>query len=67
MTSLNLEIKFNILFKVLSKRLVDTSRDPRADFFLDQRLSIAMQRGNASLLGTIPTDSVREEFFDTVL
>ena len=55
------------LFKDLSKRLVDTSRDPRAGFYLGQRLSVAIQRGNAaSLLGTLPADSVGEEFFDAV-
>ena len=36
-------------------------------FYLGQRLSVAIQRGNAaSLLGTLPADSVGEEFFDAV-
>ncbi|KAJ8719299.1 hypothetical protein PYW08_011474 [Mythimna loreyi] len=56
------------LFNELSKRLVDTSRDPRAGFYLGQRISIAIQRGNAaSLLGTLPVDSDAEEFFDALL
>ena len=55
------------LFKEISKRLVDTSIDPRAGFYLGQRLSVAIQRGNAaSLLGTLPVDSVEEEFFDAI-
>ena len=55
----------NSLFKDLSKLLVDTSRDPRAGFYLGQWLSVAIQCGNAraaSLLGTLPADSVGEEF-----
>lgn len=57
----------HIIFKDLSKRLVDTSRDPKAGFYLGQRLSIAIQRGNAaSLLGTLPVDGDEDEFFDAV-
>ena len=52
----------------LVRRLVDTSRDPRAGFYLGHRLSVARQCGNAaSLLGTLPVDSVGEEFYDTIL
>ena len=55
------------LAKEISKRLVDTSRDPRAGFYFAQRLSIAIQRGNAaSLLGTLPGDSDEEQFFDAM-
>ena len=55
------------LFKDLSKRLVDTSRDPKAGFYLGQRISIAIQRGNAaSLLGTFPVDGDAEEYFDAL-
>ena len=52
------------LLKELVKRLVETSRDPRAGFrFRFRLLSVARQRGNAaSLLGTLPVDSVGEEF-----
>ena len=60
--------KSHRLFKELSKRLVNTSRDPRPGFYLGQRLSVTIQRGNAtSLLGTLPVDSVGEELFDAVL
>ncbi|CAG9129863.1 unnamed protein product [Plutella xylostella] len=43
------------LFKDISTRLIEVSRDPRAGSYLAQRLSIAIQRGNAaSVLGTLP-------------
>jgi hypothetical protein len=43
------------LFKMISKRLVDASGDQKAGAYLAQRISIAIQRGNAaSLLGTLP-------------
>lgn len=52
------------IFKYLSKRLVDASGDQRAGSFLGQRISIAIQRGNAaSLLGTLPIDSDLREIF----
>jgi hypothetical protein len=54
------------LFKEIAKRLVDASRDQRAGSFLAQRISIAIQRGNAaSLLGTLPMPIGEEEFYDT--
>ncbi|XP_047998133.1 uncharacterized protein LOC125235580 [Leguminivora glycinivorella] len=41
------------LFKEISQRLVDASGDQRAGSYFGQRLSLAIQRGNAaSLLGT---------------
>ncbi|KAJ8722193.1 hypothetical protein PYW08_004595 [Mythimna loreyi] len=53
------------LFKEISRRLIDTLRDQRAGSFFAQRISIAIQRGNAaSLLGTFPDDSDVEEYFD---
>ena len=55
----------HILFKDLSRRLVDASRDQKAGYYLGQRISMAIQRGNAaSLLGTLPVDSDGDEFFD---
>ncbi|XP_063629995.1 uncharacterized protein LOC134801393 [Cydia splendana] len=43
------------LFTDLSKRLVEVSGDKRAGSFLAQRISVAIQRGNAaSILGTMP-------------
>ncbi|KPI94828.1 hypothetical protein RR46_11832 [Papilio xuthus] len=45
------------LFKEISARLIDASGDPRAGAHFGQRLSLAIQRGNAaSLLGTLPCD-----------
>ncbi|CAH2231215.1 jg21227 [Pararge aegeria aegeria] len=43
------------LFKELSKRVIEPSGDPRAGSYLGQRISLAIQRGNAaSILGTVP-------------
>ncbi|PZC80745.1 hypothetical protein B5X24_HaOG213969 [Helicoverpa armigera] len=57
----------HLLARDISQRLVDTSRDPKAGFYFAQRLSIAIQRGNAaSLLGTLPSDSDEEQFFDAL-
>lgn len=43
------------LFGQISKKLKDKTNDPRAGSFLAQRISIAIQRGNAaSILGTAP-------------
>ncbi|KAI8429423.1 hypothetical protein MSG28_000064 [Choristoneura fumiferana] len=45
------------LFKDLSKRLRDTTGDRRAGSFLAQRISLAIQRGNAAgIFGTMPQD-----------
>ncbi|XP_041969242.1 uncharacterized protein LOC121726080 [Aricia agestis] len=47
-----------VLFKDLSQRLVDKSNDPRAGAYLGQRISLAIQRGNAaSVIGTLPAAS----------
>jgi hypothetical protein len=54
------------LFKEIAKRLVDASRDQRAGSLFAQRISIAIQRGNAaSLLGTLPMSIGEEAFYDT--
>ncbi|CAH2266903.1 jg19907 [Pararge aegeria aegeria] len=43
------------LFKELSKRVIETTGDPRAGSYLAQRISLAIKRGNAaSILGTVP-------------
>ncbi|KPJ15720.1 hypothetical protein RR48_05684 [Papilio machaon] len=45
------------LFKEISVRLIDVSGDPWAGAHFGQRLSLAIQRGNAaSLLGTLPCE-----------
>lgn len=52
------------LFKEVSRRLVEASRDRRAGTYLAQRISIAIQRGNAaSLLGTLPRDTDLGQIF----
>ncbi|XP_063368267.1 uncharacterized protein LOC134656640 [Cydia amplana] len=46
------------LFKELAKRLIDLTGDRRAGSFLAQRISLAIQRGNAaSVFGTMPKGS----------
>ena len=46
------------LYRDITKRLVDDSRDQKTGLYLGQRISVAIQRGNvASLLGTFPIDS----------
>ncbi|CAH2269404.1 jg16430 [Pararge aegeria aegeria] len=43
------------LFKELSKWVIESTGDPRAGSYLGQRISWAIQRGNAaSILGTVP-------------
>ncbi|CAK1587163.1 unnamed protein product [Parnassius mnemosyne] len=43
------------LFKEIAKRLVDITGDRRAGSYLGQRISLAIQRGNAaSIFGTLP-------------
>lgn len=47
-----------LLFKDVSKRLVDATCDQNAGIYFAQRISIAIQRGNAaSILGTLPNGS----------
>lgn len=52
------------LFREISKRLVEATRDPRAGGYLAQRISLAIQRGNAaSILGTLPPGEELGEVF----
>jgi hypothetical protein len=54
----------HLLFRGLCKRLVEASHDQKAGFYLAQRISIAIQRGNAaSLLGTLPPGSDLGQIF----
>ncbi|CAH2217691.1 jg26589 [Pararge aegeria aegeria] len=42
-------------FKELSKRVIESTGDPRAASYLGQRISFAIQKGKAaSILGTVP-------------
>lgn len=51
--------------KEVSARLINASGDPRAGFFLAQRLGLAVQRGNAaSILGTMPQAGDLRGIFD---
>ncbi|CAH2217619.1 jg135 [Pararge aegeria aegeria] len=55
------------LFKELSKRVIESTGDPRAGSYLGQRLSLAIQRGNAaSILGTVPRCGGFEDVLDFI-
>ena len=55
---------FNYFVNDLGHRMQTVSQDTRAGMFLMQRLSVAMQRGNAAcILGTIADDDFSTEFF----
>ena len=51
-----------ILVTEIGRRMAEVSKDPRSTTFLRQRLSVAVQRGNAAcILGTLRgTDSSRQ-------
>uniref|UniRef100_A0A2H1WWI8 SFRICE_031586 n=1 Tax=Spodoptera frugiperda TaxID=7108 RepID=A0A2H1WWI8_SPOFR len=51
------------LYKEIAHKLFDSTRDQKAGYFFGQKISIAIQRGNAaSLLGTFPSDSDADDF-----
>ncbi|XP_069181539.1 uncharacterized protein [Procambarus clarkii] len=51
--------------KELGEELIGKTRDPRAASFMFQRLSVAVQRGNACcILGTHPTPEELDEVFE---
>ncbi|KAI5638219.1 hypothetical protein NE865_09165 [Phthorimaea operculella] len=51
--------------KDLSGRLIEATGDPKAGSYLGQRISLAIQRGNAaSLLGTLPRCAALGEIFN---
>ncbi|CAH2262830.1 jg9204 [Pararge aegeria aegeria] len=55
------------LFKELSKRVIESTGDPRAGSYLGQRFSLAIQRGNAaSILGTVPRCGGFEDVLDFI-
>lgn len=48
----------------LGKLLIESSGDPRASSFLRQKISLAIQRGNAaSVLGTMPLEFIEDIFY----
>ncbi|CAH2240239.1 jg1796 [Pararge aegeria aegeria] len=55
------------LFKELSKRVIESTGDPRAGRYLGQRISLAIQRGNAaSILGTVRRCGDYEDVLDFI-
>ncbi|CAH2251878.1 jg13807 [Pararge aegeria aegeria] len=53
--------------KKLSKRVIESSGDPRAGSYLGQQISLAIQRGNAaSILGTVPRCGGFEDVLDFI-
>ncbi|CAH2239646.1 jg20582 [Pararge aegeria aegeria] len=55
------------LFKELSKSVIESTGDPRAGSYLGQRISLAIQRGNAgSILGTVPRCGGFEDVLDFI-
>ncbi|CAH2244559.1 jg11679 [Pararge aegeria aegeria] len=55
------------LFKEFTKRVIESTGDPRAGSYLGQRISLAIQRGNAaSILGTVPRCGGFEDVSDFI-
>jgi len=51
-------------FRIFGHRITSVTTEPRSFQFLMQRLSVAVQRGNAAcVLGTIPASSGLDELF----
>ena len=54
----------SIFFRDLGHRIAAVTLEPRSYQFLMQRLSVAVQRGNAAcVLGTVPASFGLDEFF----
>lgn len=54
-----------VLIRQIGQRITEKCGDPRASCFLEQRLAIAIQRGNAaSVLGTFAPGTIRGGLFD---
>ena len=55
------------LIKSIGKRIFEATGEKRSTSFLFQRISMAIQRGNAScVLGTVPKSDGLDEIFDFV-
>ena len=53
------------LIKDIGKKLKEASGELRSTFYLTQRISVALQRGNSScVLGTVPFSKGLESIFD---
>ena len=56
------------LIKEIGKRLKEVTGEQRSTFFLTQRISMAIQRGNSSCVqGTVPTTEGLDEIFEFVV
>ena len=55
------------MIKAIGKKIMEVTGEKRSTAFLFQRLSIAVQRGNAScVIGTVPHSEGLDEVFDFV-
>ena len=53
------------LIKEIGKRLKEVTGEKRSTFFLTQRISMAIQRGNSScVVGTVPSTEGLDEIFE---
>ena len=53
------------LVKEIGKKLKEVTGEPRSTFYLTQRISVAIQRGNSSCVqGTVPTMEGLDEIFE---
>ena len=53
--------------KEIGKKLKEVTGEPRSTFYLTQRISVAIQRGNSSCVqGTVPTTEGLDEIFEFV-
>ena len=53
------------LIKMIGKKMEESTGEPRSTFFLFQRLSMCIQRGNSQcIIGTTPTSQGLDEIYD---
>ena len=57
----------NFVGRDIGKKLKEASGEPRSTFFLTQRISMAVQRGNSScILNTVPPSMGLESIFEFI-
>ena len=55
------------IIKEIGQNLMETTGEKKSTFYLTQRISIALQRGNAAcILGTVPPTEGLEAIFDFI-
>ena len=55
------------LIKMIGRKMREVTGEPRLTFFLFQRLSMAIQKGNSQcIIGTIPTTKGLDEIYEFV-